>query len=383
VRVAIAYTFDDRNWLGGRNYFSSLFQAIEAVAGDDIQIVLVTGRKTVTSLPEQFPRLEVIRTSILDRRTAGSVLRQVARFALGFARDPLLARLLRRHRIDVLSHSGGLGKGSGVTTLGWLPDFQFVQFPDYWTPRQLRATKRLYRSACMSCDGLILSSQSALADLNAFAPWCRLPKHVLHFIALPVKVDGLRSLESLREQYQLPADYFHLPNQFWAHKNHRVVVDALSLLKKQGVDVTVACTGQTTDVRRPKHFDGLMQHVNESGVGANFRVLGLVPYADMQALMLHARAVVNPSKFEGWSTTVEEAKALGKQTLLSDIPVHREQAPPGADYFPTDSPEALAALLRKWAAIKSPPPHSVDVERQYAERLRGFGRDYLSILKQH
>ena len=380
MRIAIAYTFDDSNWLGGRNYFSSLFNAIEAVAGDGVQLVLVTGCKTVTTLPQQFPRLEVVRTPMLDRRTPGWALRQLGRIAFGFARDPLFARLLRHHRIDLLSHSGGLGKGSGVKSLGWLPDFQFVQFPEYWTPRQLRATKRLYRSACVSCDGLILSSQSALADLNAFAPWCRLPKHVLHFIALPVRVDQMRSLASLREQYELPADYFHLPNQFWAHKNHRVVIDALALLKKRDVEVTVVCTGRTADVRRPEHFEALTRHCKDAGVAANFRVLGLVPYADMQALMRHARGVINPSGFEGWSTTVEEAKALGKRTLLSDIPVHREQAPPGACYFSPDAPETLAALLQDslatdWAVIDA-----AEVERNYAEKLREFGRDYMGIL---
>jgi glycosyltransferase involved in cell wall biosynthesis len=382
VRVAIAYTFNDSNWLGGRNYFSSLFNAIEATSGNDVQLVLVTGCQTVTSLPEQFPRIEVVRTPMLDRRTPAWAVRQLGRLMFGFARDPMLARLLRRHRIDLLSHSGGLGKGSGVKSLGWLPDFQFLQFPEYWTPRQLRATKRLYRSACVSCDGLILSSQSALADLNAFAPWCQLPKHVLHFIALPVQVGKLRSLESLREQYQLPADYFHLPNQFWAHKNHRVVIDAMALLKRQGVEVTVVCTGQTADVRRPEHFEALMRHCAEAGVEKNFRVLGLVPYADMQALMRHSRGVINPSGFEGWSTTVEEAKALGKRTLLSDIPVHREQAPPGARYFSTDAPQALAALLQEALATDWAVAEASEIERNYAIKLRQFGQDYMGVLNQ-
>ena len=57
-------------------------------------------------------------------------------------------------------------------------------------------------------------------------------------------------------------------------------------------------------------------------------------------------AVLNPSLFEGWSTTVEEAKSLGKRVVLSDIPVHREQAPAGAVYFPPRNPKALADVLR-------------------------------------
>jgi glycosyltransferase involved in cell wall biosynthesis len=60
---------------------------------------------------------------------------------------------------------------------------------------------------------------------------------------------------------------------------------------------------------------------------------------------------VNPSRFEGWSTTVEEAKAVGTPMLLSDIPVHREQAP-HADFFGTDDAAAMADAI----ASASPRP---------------------------
>ena len=42
LRVAIAYHFHDQDWLGGKNYFSSLFRAIDAADGE-IELVLVTG----------------------------------------------------------------------------------------------------------------------------------------------------------------------------------------------------------------------------------------------------------------------------------------------------------------------------------------------------
>ena len=36
---------------------------------------------------------------------------------------------------------------------------------------------------------------------------------------------------------------------------------------------------------------------------------------------------------------------MGKQIVLSDIPVHREQAPEREFFFPPDDPEALAAAM--------------------------------------
>ncbi len=72
----------------------------------------------------------------------------------------------------------------------------------------------------------------------------------------------------------------------------------------------------------------------------------------MLVLLAHAVAVINPSRFEGWSSSVEEAKALGKPLIVSDIPVHREQVAgrTTADLFGVDDADALAGLLSKYAA---------------------------------
>jgi glycosyltransferase involved in cell wall biosynthesis len=87
--------------------------------------------------------------------------------------------------------------------------------------------------------------------------------------------------------------------------------------------------------------------VEEEGVGDAYKVLGMVPYADVTALMAHSLAVINPSLFEGWSTSVEEAKAMGKAIVLSRIPVHVEQDPARASFFDPHSVRELADALAK------------------------------------
>ena len=48
---------------------------------------------------------------------------------------------------------------------------------------------------------------------------------------------------------------------------------------------------------------------------------------------------------EGWNTLIEDAKALGRPIICSDIKVHREQAPSALDYFSPQDPERLAEIL--------------------------------------
>jgi glycosyltransferase involved in cell wall biosynthesis len=382
LRIGFIYHFDDRAWQGGKNYFASLFNAVHAVAGNAVELVLLTGHRTQTTLGAEFPFLQVVRTPLLDRRHPLWLLRQLGRMPSSRRDDPLFGRLLQRLRIDLLSHSEPLrAHGSGVKTLGWLPDFQFMHLPELWSPPELERVRRGCENVCRGSDALVLSSHSALADLRRFAPWFDKPAHVLHFVSAPAEAEGLRSAVSLCAQHGLPQVYFHLPNQFWSHKNHGVVVEALALLNAEGSDATVVCTGNTTDLRRSGYFAELMERCRAVGVEDRFRVLGMVPYRDMQALMLQAHAVINPSRFEGWSTAVEEARTMGKQLLLSDIAVHREQAPPGAIYFGVDDPTELAAAMRATLArprIRTPPP---DLQHSYATRLREFGAGYLQIAR--
>ena len=63
--------------------------------------------------------------------------------------------------------------------------------------------------------------------------------------------------------------------------------------------------------------------------------------------MNHCIAVVNPSLFEGWSSTVEEAKSMGKRIILSDIPTHREQNPPCGYYFNPGDSASLAKIIKQ------------------------------------
>jgi glycosyltransferase involved in cell wall biosynthesis len=376
MRIAFAYHFNDKDWLGGRNYFASLFSAVHEVAPPDLKLVLVLGQKTVSSLPEEYPWLEVRRTPLMDRLHPAWLARQVT--LRKFESDYLLAWYLSRHDIDLLSHSAYLGPRSSIKTLPWLYDFQFMHLPQYWTPKQIRWSEKRYNDACKHGHGLIVSSEDAHRDLRAFAPWCKKPAYVMPFVSNPVDFSRLPTEEAMREKYALPERYFHLPNQFWSNKNHRLVIDALALLKQRGVDATIVCTGKTFDARMPQHFDQLMAHCEQQGVVDRFRVLGMVPHADLQGLMAHAWAVINPSRFEGWSTSVEEAKTLHKRLLLSDLPVHREQAPRTARFFGVDDVQGLASHIEETLQEPPKPLDEAAITIDYQRRLRAYGQLYLN-----
>ena len=90
--------------------------------------------------------------------------------------------------------------------------------------------------------------------------------------------------------------------------------------------------------------------------------------------------MINPSRFEGWSTPVEEAKALGTPMILSNISLHQEQAP-AAKFFDPDQAEALADILSK-ASQKTPERAAVsDLQSAQHSRRAAYAQAFLKAVR--
>jgi glycosyltransferase involved in cell wall biosynthesis len=98
------------------------------------------------------------------------------------------------------------------------------------------------------------------------------------------------------------------------------------------------------------------------------------------ALLRASMALINPSRFEGWSTTVEEAKSFAVPLILSDIDVHREQTGGTACYFGIDDPGMLADHLSK-VSQTSQPPVARDLLPNLDERVAAFAADFAQVVR--
>lgn len=378
IRVGLAL---GASWLGSVNYYRNLLNAIHALPDRRIEPVLLVGQRADDGILAGLPPIEVIRSDWLDPITPRWAVRKV--WQQTFASDPFLERFLRSHRIDVLSHSDFLGKHAALPAICWIGDFQHRQLPQFFSRPERLYRDRDFKMQCQHATRILLSSHDAQRALANFAPSCVEKSHVLQFVAQP-HVDGKTTeLPALHDRYGFTGPYFHVPNQFWAHKNHRLILDALAILKDRGEPVLVISTGATEDYRQPRYFEQLMAHGEALGVLDSFRMLGVIPYNDLVGLMINAVALVNPSRSEGWSTSVEEAKSLGKQIILSNLPVHREQAPRDGIYIDPDDATALAdAMWQAWTTFDPvvDGERSTTARHQLPGRVRAFAEAYQEIV---
>lgn len=336
-----------RQWTGGRNYLLNLLKALSAYERESIAPIVFAGQEVDRDEIREFAEIAGVEVVASGNWDGHRQLRATVN-ALLLGRDPAIVRELRTHDIDVFFESARyLGWRPGVAAIGWIPDLQHRVLPDFFTRGLWLRREFGIQMQIRSKRMVMLSSESARRDFRRCYAAAHDRTRVVSFAVLGPATMDLVSARALADTYDLPRDYFFLPNQFWRHKNHLVVLEAIKVLKDRGNPVVVVVTGAGEDARAPGHFEQIMHRVQRESLGRYFRYLGLVPYEHLSLLMGASRALVNPSLFEGWSTTVEEARAHGVPMILSDLEVHHEQAGESAAYFDPHDPKSLADALER------------------------------------
>jgi glycosyltransferase involved in cell wall biosynthesis len=93
----------------------------------------------------------------------------------------------------------------------------------------------------------------------------------------------------------VPPRFFLYPAQFWPHKNHFRIVEAMGLLKREGLEVHTIFTG--TDPELWGVADTCRRLATAHGIGHQLRFTGYVPDAALQGLYREAVGLVMPTFF--------------------------------------------------------------------------------------
>jgi glycosyltransferase involved in cell wall biosynthesis len=375
--LRVAFTnIPSRLWAGGYNYQRNLFEVLNRYRPGAIAPVLFAGTKADAddiAVFARIPGVEVVQSPVFDR-AGGNLFK-----ALTLGLDWPAAALFRAHRIDMVFESARFfGWRLPFPAIAWFPDFQHRLLPHLFSGPAYWRRDLGFRVQVASHRHVMLSSESALGDLRRFYPGLTNGVSVVRFATAPPAHLLAADPAEVAAQYELPQRYFYLPNQFWRHKNHQLVVDALDLLKRDGFEAVVAASGSRYDAREPDYFASVMRQAEAAGVRRNFRHLGMIPLDHVYALLRGSIALINPSRCEGWSTTVEEAKSFGVPMLLSDLDVHREQTGGTARYFGLDDSHALANHMREIA--ETAPVGAVRaLQPDLEDRVRSFVDDFVRL----
>lgn len=272
----------------------------------------------------------------------------------------------------------------GPAGVAWVPDFQYKHLPEYFPAGERRARDQAYAELFRRSRFLLVTSQAVRRDLGRFFPGHdHLHVRVVPFAATFPAEELAPDPAAACRRLGLPERFAYLPGQFWRHKGHDTVAAALWRLRQQGLRVPLVCSGSPRDYRDGGGTHaGFLGRVAATGLADQVAVTGFLPRADQVAVLRQAALVVQPSLFEGWSTAVEEARALGKPLVVSDLAVHKEQDPPRARYFPAGDSRALAELLSGlWPRARAGPAGDEPAAlARGRERARAFARAFVALV---
>jgi len=381
-----------RSWLGGQIYllnFARIMATLPKSQRPRLVVVVMDDAQKNSSMNELVAALFQCNSVIGIFNEAGQSL---------FVK-PLLDRYLQTHRgihndqspqrklfanvdwtFPVLYPSWGLA--TVPRPIFWIPDFQHRFWPKYFKAEELVARDRDTIALAKRSVPIVFSSRDAECHCHRCYPQRHCRSHVWHFHAAPDPVPLIGDTGEYAA-LDLPQRFYYTPNQFWPHKNHVTLFRALRRLLDDGHDITFVCTGSELNLEPDSHQRSLLSLIAELNLGRNLRLLGVLPRALQFELFRRACAVIQPSLFEGWSTVVEDARAIGRPLIVSDIPLHREQVDGGAIFFSAQDHISLAAAVSEADSRLAPGP---DIERENASReaLRGSimdsARAFLDIL---
>ena len=366
---------------GGYNYLLNLLRVLGENESARVTPVLLLGDNLSAEQVAPFSALagvDVVQSPVMNAARKTRALSA----ALLLGADAAHRRLLLQQRIDVVFESAQFfGWRLGIPVIAWIPDFQHRYLPGMFTRKGYWKREIGFLAEMAAGRTIMLSSEDAQRDCESFYPSTVGRTRAVRFAVPPGAALAPDEARAVADRYQLPARFFFMPNQMSKHKNHLLVLDALALLHAQGQEVVIVSSGKQADERHPEYFPAVQARLKALGLEPQFRMLGMIPYPDLGALMQASVALLNPSLFEGWSTPVEEARALGVPLLLSDLPVHLEQAGADASYFDRHSAASLAAALAAFPALtpEQRASRSALARTEATRRVRQFAEDFASL----
>ena len=228
----------------------------------------------------------------------------------------------------------------------WIPDFQYLYFPEYFSSVEKKIRDHYARYISKKKNYLVLSSNAAYEDFREFYKNSESTCIVVHFTSDIVNIVSSISQDEEKEilkKYKLKRNnYIYIPNQFWQHKNHLVVLQMIEkYMSKRKSNVQFVFTGQMYDYRNKEYAELIERYFTKNELKDNIKNLGLIDRREQLIIMKNAMFLIQPSLFEGWGTVLEDAKVLDKRVILSDIKVHIEQKYEKCILFKKDSADDL------------------------------------------
>ena len=221
----------------------------------------------------------------------------------------------------------------------------FMEFPEVYNFREFELREKLYNASLAKAIAVIVDSE--LTKENIIRRY-GIDKHrVVSLPFLPSNTVKISEEEyeknyiDIKHKYNIPGEYIFYPAQFWPHKNHRYILDALRILKqKHGKIINAVFCGSDKG-----NLNFILEKAKEYGIGSQIFYIGYADTTEIPYLYGQSIALVMPTYFGPTNIPPLEAFALGCPICYSDLPGFRNQVKDAAFLMDIKNPESLVNVL--------------------------------------
>jgi glycosyltransferase involved in cell wall biosynthesis len=250
--------------------------------------------------------------------------------------------ILRAKSIDVLfcPMSAISYAEPGIPTLSLIYDLQHEYYPQFFSNEEIAVRQSFYNGICEQADYVVCISkftqQTLIEKLNYPAD-----KSEVIYISIQDRLKG-NNEEKKNEILQKFAlngkKYIYYPANYWPHKNHRILLVAMSILVNRypELDLHLCLTGSL--LQQDAAFNEVLLQMK-----LKYRVhhLGYVTDQEVSGLMAGACLMVFPSLFEGFGIPVAEAMSMGVPVICSNNTSLPEVGGDAVLYFDPRKPDEI------------------------------------------
>ena len=371
----IGFILRDPNWHGGINYLRSLTSAISLLKKKDIKIYLFTSSDQNLKILNNF-QTKIIKSFFFNQNLINRIINKFS-FLL-FNKNIFIENVLKKHKINILSHTN-YTNFKGIKTVSWIGDFQYIHYPNFFGKLIVERNKALHDDLVKNSNKVIVSCDFSKNDFLKRYINFKNKVNILKFVPTIIEPKKLQKFSEIKKRYNISKNFYFVPNQFWKHKNHECIFKAIKYLNSKKIFPNIVFAGKLDDYRNPDFINKVKEILNSKKI-KNLKYLGELKYIEICSLLYNCKAVINPSFFEGWSTSVEESKIYNKTCILSNIPTHLEQKPRNGIFFNPNNFKELAKVIQKLEKKKN--NNSKFNKKKYVNKKKKFAIKYLEILDQ-
>ncbi|MBI5938596.1 MAG: glycosyltransferase family 4 protein [Betaproteobacteria bacterium] len=265
-----------------------------------------------------------------------------------------------------------------TTNLGVIHDLMHryeASFPEVSSFGLFRRRERHYRHICGYARAVLVDSEVGKRQVMESYGQSADRLHVLPFVAPAyMHSDGVPA--GFEHRYRLPARFIFYPAQFWGHKNHIRLLQAMAAVRPVVPDLHLVLAGSKKNA-----YPRVLEEIERLDLVEQVHVLGYVSDEDMPVFYRRALALIMPTFFGPTNIPPLEAMAIGCPMAVSGIYAMSEQVGDAALLFDPRSVDEIAQAVLRLATEEDLRHRLAEAGRERAarwgqahfnERLRGI-----------